>query len=305
MVNGPSVEWLIKNNFLSDYRMFAPTNFDSSGLKTSMGDYDLKNADEIFTNQIVGNYYEVWRKHAFNKKTIVFAPNVIVSKRIVAMFSGHGISACHLDAETKKQDRDQAIKDYAAGKITVLSNVRLFTEGFDVPSIECVMLSRPTKSLALYLQMVGRALRPQPGKTHAIILDQVNSCREHGLPDDNYEWTLEDRRGKKKKKDSNENDVNVKVCPTCFAANNNFNKFCISCGYEFEVKGRSGPEEVDGELSEIDKEKLRKQKESKVAQGRAQTIESLIALGKQRGYKNPAAWARNVLKGRELKNARK
>lgn len=302
MVHGPSVKWLIENKYLSDYKMYAPTDFDASQLKTSMGDYDLKDMEQKVSPKIVGDYYAVWAKHALNKKTIVFAPTVNISKYIVETFLRNGVEARHLDAETPKHERDQAIKDYAAGKITVLSNVRLFTEGFDVPSIECVMLTRPTKSLALYLQMVGRALRPQEGKDYAIILDQVNSCVEHGLPDDEFEWSLDAREGKRKSK-TTAAEAPVKVCQSCFAANNSFNSFCTNCGAPFEVKKRGGPEQVEGELSEIDKEKFRKNNSKE--QGMAQTMEQLVELGIKRGYKNPKAWAYTILKARKEKNEKR
>lgn len=299
IVYGPSVEWLIENKYLSDYRLFAPTNFDASVLKTKMGDYDLKQTEELMIkSQIVGGFFDVWKKHAYNKKTIVFAPTVNMSKIIVDEFLKNGISACHLDAETKKLDRDKAIKDYADGKITILSNVKLFTEGFDVPSIECVMLARPTKSLALYLQMVGRALRPQEGKPHAIILDQVNSCRSHGLPDDKREWSLDDRESKRKKKNSGDED-SVKICPECFCAVSNFSLFCDNCGHQFELKKRTGPEQVDGELSEIDKKQFKLN--AKKEQSEARTLDQLIELGKKRQYDYPVQWANKIMSFRRGK----
>jgi len=299
MVNGPSTRWLIDNKYLSDYRLFAPTNFDPSQLKTSMGDYDIKSIEEAITPKIVGDYFEVWQKNAFNKKTIVFAPSVNISKHITQTFLNNGVEAKHLDAETPKQERDQAIKDYASGKITLLSNVKLFTEGFDVPSIECVMLTRPTKSLALYLQMVGRALRPQEGKTHAIILDQVNSCIEHGLPDEDFEWSLKPREKKKSSKSGAEKISGVKVCTSCFSANLSFNLYCTNCGAEFDIKKRNGPEHVEGELSEVDKENFRKK--AKAEQGKARTMQELTELGIKRGYKNPKAWAYMIMKSRGVK----
>jgi len=281
IVYGPSVKWLIENKFLSDYKLFAPSDFDSSQLKTSMGDYDLKQTEELMIkSKIVGGFFDVWKKNSFNKKTIVFAPTVNMSKIIVDEFNKNGISAKHLDAETNDSERDKSIKDYADGKITILSNVKLFTEGFDVPSIECVMLARPTKSLALYIQMVGRALRPQDGKTHAIILDQVNNCRQHGLPDEEKEWSLENRESSKKK--SGKTESAVKICQSCFSAVNNFAAFCDNCGQQFEIKQRAGLEQVDGDLEEVDKLEFSKQK--KREQSQAKTMEQLIELGKSRGY---------------------
>lgn len=300
MVEGPSTKWLIDNKYLSDYKLFAPTQFDSSKLKTQMGDYKASAIEESLTPKIVGEFYTTWAKHAFNKKTIAFAPTVSVSKNIVNSFLENGVNAAHVDAETPKDERRNIILEYAKGNITLLSNVKLFTEGFDVPSIECVMLTRPTKSLALYLQMVGRALRPEPNKTHAIILDQVNVCTEHGLPDDNFNWSLDDRPHKQKAKQAHDDDLGpVKICENCFAANRSFNLFCENCGHKFEIKPRKQLEQVDGDLSEINKDEFRAK--LKKDQGQAKTLEQLIELGKSRGYKNPGAWARHVLKGRMRK----
>lgn len=296
IVYGPKVKWLIDNKFLCDYKLYAPTDFSTENISIKQGDYDMKQVEALVSsNKIVGDFYLTWQKHAFNKQTIVFAPTILTSQTIVDEFNKNGITAKHLDGETPSHERQQTLRDYAAGRIKVISNVRLFTEGFDCPTIGCVMLARPTKSLALYLQMVGRGLRPEPSKEHLIILDMVNSCVEHGLPDDDREWSLDGRK-KKKKSDDSGPEESVKVCKTCFSANNNFNMFCINCGAKFEIKERKQIEQVDGELTEVDKEKLRT--ERKKLQGQAKTLEDLIKIGIERNYKNPRYWAMSIIKAR-------
>jgi superfamily II DNA or RNA helicase len=298
IVYGPSVKELIDKKYLSDYKLYAPTSFDTSSINIKAGEYDMKQVELLITsNQIVGDYFSVWNKHAKGKKTIVFAPTIEASKIIVSRFMENGVRAAHVDGETSNEERRSILRRFAAGEITVISNIKLFTEGLDIPAIECVMLCRPTRSLSLYLQMLGRGLRPSPDKAYTIILDQVNACREHGLPDDEREWSLDGR--KKKKKSDSENASPVKICQTCFAANESFNHFCTNCGAPFEIKMRQGPEQVDGELEEIKKEQFRK--EQKRIQAQAKTLDDLIKIGIERKYKNPRFWAMKVLESRKRK----
>jgi superfamily II DNA or RNA helicase len=131
-----------------------------------------------------------WRKYANNLKTIVFAINCDHSRAIAQAYINEGISAAHIDGETDIETRKAVIKAFGSGDITVLSNVGLFTEGFDMPSIGCVQLARPTKSVSLYYQAVGRALRPSEGKTEAIILDHTGVYHEHGSVTEYRKWEL-------------------------------------------------------------------------------------------------------------------
>lgn len=298
IVYGPTVKQLIEQEFLSDYEIFAPTNFDASKVSLKAGEYDMKEVELMISqSQIVGDYYSVWAKHAMNKKTIVFAPTVEASKIITRRFMESGVSAAHIDGETDHAERRRLVDLFRTGEIKVLSNVKLFVEGFDLPEIECVMLCRPTRSLALYLQALGRGLRTAENKSHCIILDQVNACLEHGLPDDEREWSLAGKTKRRKTDGAAENPV--KICETCFAANNSFNHFCTNCGAPFEIKKRDGPEQVDGELEKVDKDRLRKERNAQ--QGQAKTLDDLIKLGVQKGYKNPRYWAMQVMNGRKRK----
>jgi superfamily II DNA or RNA helicase len=158
------------------------------------------------------------------------------------------------------------------------------------------ILLRPTKSLGLFLQQVGRSLRPSPGKDHAIILDHANNCREHGLPDDERMWSLQGREKKDRKAPSS-----VRICPKCFAASRRGSSSCSQCQHIFAVESRE-VEQRDGDLSEVNVEAYRATQ--KHEQGSARTLESLIALGKKRGYKNPFWWAQNVIKHRTEKMVR-
>lgn len=140
-----------------------------------------------------------YHKKAEGKKMIVFAVNIEHSRQIVEKYRQAGISAEHIDANTPKKEREQILQQFRNGEILVLSNVDIVSEGFDVPDCEAVQLARPTKSLALYLQQVGRCMRPSPGKKEGIVLDNAGLWLEHGFCQQNRVWTLE---GKKKRKRS-------------------------------------------------------------------------------------------------------
>lgn len=289
MVCGPSVKWLIDNKFLSDYTIYAPTNFDSSRFKISKGDYDQKEVDEFMNKPtIIGDCFDKWSQYAHGKKTIAFTPSVQFSKNLVESFLLKGISAKHLDGETPSEERERSLKEYADGKIIMLSNCNLFVEGFDDPGTEAMINCKPTKVLSRYLQAIGRILRVSEGKDKAIIIDQVNGCYDHGLPDDDFEWTLDDREKKKHKK-GDKPEAPVKICQSCFSANHAVNRFCINCGAAFEVKQRTGPDEIDGDLEEINKADFRKRR--KMEEKNLKSMDDAIALGAARGYKNPKYWA--------------
>jgi superfamily II DNA or RNA helicase len=180
-----------------------------------------------------------------------------------------------------------------------LCNVDLFGEGFDLPSLEVCIMLRPTQSLALFLQQIGRALRTNEGKEYAIIIDCAGNISRHGLPCDDREWTLLGRpKGKKKDEELQEK---LRQCPECYHTHTPAPS-CPECGFVYEIQGRK-VEEVEGELLEIDLNAMRKQKN--MEQSQARDTQSLIALGKKRNMKNPIGWAYHVNKAREKKSRAK
>lgn len=301
MVEGPSVEWLIKNGFLSDYRLYAPERPDLSNLHTRMGDYIASEVTSIIDKPgITGDVIAHYRKFCAGKRAVVFCVSVMHSKHVVDQFNAAGIVAAHVDGETPQEERDGKIRGFRNGDIKILSNVELFGEGFDVPTIEAAILLRPTQSLGLYLQQVGRALRPADGKIHAVILDHVGNCERHGLPDEERSWSLAGRDERSRKKDGLANSV--RVCPKCFAAQFSGRPICQFCRFVFEGKPRE-IDEREGELAEIDKEAIRRQRLKE--QGQAPTRSALLALAIKRGYSNPRGWVHYVLQARQAKKLRR
>jgi superfamily II DNA or RNA helicase len=129
----------------------------------------------------------------------VFAVDVAHSVHLRDEFRRTGVLAEHLDGSVPIEERDRILVQLAAGTIDFVCNCRVLTEGWDQPTVSCLVLGRPTKSLGLYRQMVGRCLRPSPGKTEALILDHAGATFEHDFAEDPIEWTLfEDRRAENK-----------------------------------------------------------------------------------------------------------
>jgi DNA repair protein RadD len=209
--------------------------------------------------------------------------------------------AVSIDGTTPSEDRKAAFNAFADGYISVITSVNLFCEGFDLAAqvdrdvtVEAVLLYRPTQSLALHLQQIGRALRKKPEP--AIILDLVGNLARLGLPDEEREWSLECRNKKAA--------PSVLVCKECFASHDPA-PVCPECGYVYEKAAKDGPglgrvlDEVDGELEEIDIEAMRR--ERKIEQAKARTLDDLVKLATARGYKSPEKWAAHVFTARQAK----
>jgi len=233
LILGPTVEELIKEGYLCGFRLFAAQNaIDTKGVKTTAGDYNSKQlAKKVNTAEVRGDVIRSYREHANGKKTVVFCVDVEHSKQCAQAFLTAGVAAEHLDGETPTEERRAILSRFNSGETLVLTNCGIVSEGTDVPSIEAVQVVRPTKSLILWLQMLGRALRPHPGKKEAIIVDQTKNWIMHGLPDEEREWSLEPVSLKRKSwavecpecrhiftPFDQEKRLNVATCPNCETA---------------------------------------------------------------------------------------
>lgn len=184
---------------------------DLSAVKKQRGDYhegQLQTAMD--TTELTGELLTNWQRLAGDCKTIVFATGIKHSQHIVSRFQQAGVNAAHLDGSTPMAQRQQIIRDWRTGTLQVVSNVMVLTEGFDYPELECCVLARPTQSVAIYLQSVGRVMRPAPGKGKALVLDHAGCFSAHGLPFEHREWTLEGEAERRKRKKEP-----PKVCRVC------------------------------------------------------------------------------------------
>ena len=195
LIISPQISWFINNGLLSDfdYVSIRPNSevqrlVDNSEV-ASTGDFVNSDLENTFNNQrIRSKLYESYEKFAKGRQGIVYAINKRHAAKIVELYSGHGVSAVAIDCDTPKDVRNDLIYSFKEGNIKVLVNVDIFTEGFDCPSVSFIQLARPTKSLALYIQQVGRGLRIVAGKEKTIILDNVGLYNYFGLPDADRKW---------------------------------------------------------------------------------------------------------------------
>jgi superfamily II DNA or RNA helicase len=294
LVEGPTVAELIGGGWLAPYKMYGPSDVDLSGLHTRAGDYLPEElAPRVDKATITGEVIDHYQRLADGTQAVVFCVSVAHSKNVAAAFNSAGITAEHIDGSFTPDERDRIISEYRAGKTRVLTNCNLIVEGFDFANIETCILLRPTQSLAMYMQMIGRALRPAPGKV-CKILDHVGNYKRHGLPDTPRKWSL-DGIEKRKKGDSVQS-VLIRQCSVCFYVHVPA-PACPACGFVYEIK-RDAPQIINGELAEIDQQVVEQVESFKDQRRKARTLDELIAVGKMRGMKNPYGWARNVLANR-------
>ncbi|MYZ21268.1 DEAD/DEAH box helicase [Ligilactobacillus salivarius] len=169
----------IKSGYLSPIKALTiPLKLDLSNVKQQAGDFstkDLGTALDPYLEQIA----EEMKKQCLNRKTVVFLPLVKTSQKFRDILNKHGFKAAEVNGEST--DREQVLKDYEEGKYNVLCNSMLLTEGWDCPSVDCVIVLRPTKVRALYSQMVGRGTRLAPGKKELLLLDFLWHTERHEL----------------------------------------------------------------------------------------------------------------------------
>ena len=262
MVLGPSVEWLIEHGHLSQYRLFAPPGPSMKGVKKAMGDYAVTDLSDLMDKpRLTGDIVNHWLKHCgeAGTRTCCFAVNVKHSQHIAKAFNDAGIPAAHIDGETPDEERAEIVQKFARGEIRLLTNVALLGEGFDLSAIagtdvtiDAVILARPTQSLGLFLQQIGRALRPASGKI-AIILDHAGNTLRHGLPCETRAWSLQGT--KQTLRDLEENGPPPPInCENCFGQiRRPAPPCCPICGEAIVPKAVPLPTPSKQELAEITK----------------------------------------------------
>ena len=289
MVLGPTAQWLTDHGFLAPARVLAPPGFDAVGLRKRMGDFDAKQAEQRATS-IHGDCLSHYRKHLAGQTAIAFCCSVAHAEAVADLFNRHGITAASIDGSMDAPHRRRLLSDLGDGRLKVLTSCALIGEGVDVPSVAGCILLRPTASVALHLQMIGRCLRPQDGKT-AVVLDHVGNVPRLGHHLEDREWSLE---GERKTRDR-EAAPSVKVCPRCFSTSLSTARVCAECGHVFAPTERRELQTVEGELVEL----AAAARERKREQGSAQSLEDLRQLAQQRGYKR--GWAERVYQARLAK----
>lgn len=300
LIIGVDTRWLIENKRLAPYEYYAPTLVDTSGLRTVAGDYVVSDLERLMNERaIYGNVVRSYEKLAGRSKTICYCVSVRHAESTALSFREAGFRSEVLSSKTNSRERKRILGDFRAGITRILCNVGIISEGISIDDVECCMLLRPTESIALGIQQMMRCMRYLPGKT-AKIIDCVGNYTRVGLPDDDREWSLTENV-KKRNLVNSDGNFYIRVCPECYMTFQTA-PVCPFCGSEYPLHPREIQAHQEIELSRIsDEEAVRvaeAKKASRIEQGRAATFEELVRLGKQRGYKNPAFWAAQVMRGR-------
>lgn len=298
IIVGQSIHELTDKGFLAPFRYFQPPNdFDSKLLKrSSTGDYTAESMQQAMSTKIFGHIVKQYKRIASGMQAVVYTYSVDSAHKIAAEFNEAGISAREVDGTTPQQLRDLIVDKFRSQEIQILVNVNLFTEGVDLPNVDCVIMARPTSSLALYLQFSMRCLNPRPGKT-AIIIDHANNFKQFGYPDDDRDWKKAIKSGRQKSKSLlKDPGLSIITCDYCFAVvktNEVKNGKCPICSKPIKIHEAKPVIDVDLVEATKDRQKLiheivhsnlLKEVANKTV-GELHSLKELQAYAKLHGYK--------------------
>lgn len=305
LILGPSIRSLIDSGYLVEPKIYRSKNMvDLSSVPMDAdGDYDSEALEiEMTKPKIVGDAVAEYASKCPGDPAIVFCVSIKAANETAEAFRKAGFLAYAVDGKMDDARREALIAGLANGRVQVLTSCDIISEGTDIPKVACISMLRPTASLSMYLQMIGRGLRPSEGKDACIVFDHVGNTIRHGMPDSEWEWSL-DAKPKKKKKPKKETqeeepDVKVKQCPQCYRIHA-LKPNCPACGFIYPVMERK-IEKVDGVLEEVTKEEKKLiARQNKIEVYKANSLADLEKIEKARGYK--AGWAKHVWKAKQNK----
>lgn len=257
LIRGPSIAWLMDHGFLVPVKAFAPgadqisrilDGVSCNGTNFGEKDYNqLELGEAMNTPRLVGDILSTWQKKGDHRQTLCFPVNKAHSRSIVEAFSAAGIPAAHIEDTTPDQDRQQLFAAFQRGDVRVLSSVGVLSTGFDAPIAGCGILARPTASLTLHIQQVGRLLRITDGKAPAIILDHAGNCLRHGLPQHFEVPDLDSKDRDTTRSPATKKEPRTTICQQCDGLIPPDKKACPCCGAE-KPQPKPNIQQIDGEL---------------------------------------------------------
>lgn len=305
MVQGITHKELEAQGRLAPFDYYAPADIDLSGVKKQCGDYNQGEIEDLVCRKtIYGDVIKSYRRFADGRMTIAFCVSVRHSREVADEFNAAGVKAASLDGSMTKSVRADIMKQFRNGTIKVLTTCGLLAEGIDIPEISCVMMLRPSDSLALVVQQQCRCLRADrnnPNK-RAVILDMVGNYTRHGMPDSNREWSL-DSNVKSIRTSNADGSLSLRVCSYCFKTFENKGNVdvCPYCSAPYELKPTEIRAMRDIELARIDKEQFEAEQARKAEAAQAirnaRCFEDLLRIEKKYGYKRGWAMIRARLRG--------
>lgn len=293
MVQGPQIYELIQFGSLTPPVTYAPAvGIDLKGVRSVAGDYVKSALEEaVGKPSVTGSAVKEYTTHAAGRPCVVFCVSVKHAEQVAEEFRFQGYRAVSVDGNTDKAERDRMIQGLADGSVQVLCSCDIISEGTDVPAIEVGISLRPTKSLSLYIQQMGRVLRRHEGKTRALLLDHAGNCHRHGLITQHREWSLEE--GTEKKRTPSE----IRQCLKCYAVYESSGTVCPECGTTPPPKPRELVK-VAGELVPVEEAERAKEAAKRELWGR-KSFDEWVAIARKRGYK--VGWARFRFEAQEAR----
>ncbi|TWI38244.1 DEAD/DEAH box helicase [Paracoccus sulfuroxidans] len=295
IVEGPSIEDLISRGYLMRPIAYSASIPDLTGVKTRAGDYAADQlAEALERSTICGDAVSSYQRITPGRSGIAFCVSVKHAGLTADAFNAAGIQAEVLTGDTPKDERAGILARLRSGETKIVASIETLTEGFDFEGLEVVLLMRPTKSLALYLQMVGRVLRISDGKDEAIVLDLSGNTLRHGLVEEIREWSLDGVKDDQNARATNGDTLKTRLCKMCFGVHKAA-PVCPLCGHTHEKDDRI-PVAKAGELRRIKAEELEAAKRAlsdrkKQEERECRSLEDFVKLGKSRGYKFASGWA--------------
>lgn len=295
IVEGPSVEHLIGLGHLMRPIVYSASIPDLTGVKMRGGDYASDAlAAAMDRSTICGDAVKSYQRITPGRSAIAFCVSVLHAQRTADAFNAAGIPAEVLTGDTSNDDRTGILARLRSGETKIVASIETLTEGFDFEGLEVVILMRPTKSLALYLQMVGRVLRVAAGKDEAVVLDHSGNTLRHGLVEEPREWSLDGLKENDRTRATNGDTLTTRLCKQCFGVHKAA-PVCPLCGHQ-HAKDERIPVAREGELRRIRAEEIAAAKAAaankrKDEERACKTVEDFVRLGRARGYKFPAGWA--------------
>lgn len=280
LILGPKVSELIEQGFLSRPQYWSKPLMDASNARITMGDYVIEDLNAMLTDAIMGDAVTEYKRRADGLPAIAFCPSVNRAQAVAAAFRSAGYRWATIDGTLDKGVRRELVEMLGDGRLHGLSACEIVSEGFDLPVVTAAILLRPTASLSMHLQQIGRVLRTHASKDRAIIIDHAGNLHKHGAAEDEREWSLSAR---KKKKGNPE--AMMKDCPSCYCCVALASLTCPECGYRFKTEERK-VSEIEGDLVEF----RAGTHNLATLMASAKTLSDFQRIGKIKGYKPGWAW---------------
>jgi DNA repair protein RadD len=286
---GATVAELQADGFLAMTRVFVPARLiDTRGVHRRGGDFDAGELAER-ASVVTGDAVSEYRARADHQSALAYGCTVEQAESIARAFRVAGYRSKCVHGDLPTGERDELIRGLATREVEVLASCDLISEGLDVPSVGAVILLRPTQSLALAMQQIGRGMRPAAGKEHLTVLDHAGNCLKHGLPESEREWSLD---GAPKR--NGEGYEPGWRCEACGLLNDLGAERCEGCGDARPRAERRPPETIAGQLRELNPEAA-----ARIARmpyrrflARPRTERELRAYAEVRGYRPGWVWHR-------------